>query len=191
MKAVHVTLLLFALPALAAGIAPGALIYDRAALLQGEWWRLWTGHWVHFSGSHLAWNLGVLIVAGTWLERLRPSTLLRVVLVGAPVISIGLLMFAPTMAAYGGLSGLATGVVLLLALVQMQERPAERAWWIALVMLVAGKIAVDAVSPAPLFSRFAGEIHPSALAHLLGGLIALPLVFMRSPGKPRHVTVAR
>jgi len=28
------------------------LIYDRTAVMQGEWWRIWTGHLVHFGWPH-------------------------------------------------------------------------------------------------------------------------------------------
>lgn len=179
MKAWRTPLLLFAGPALLAGLAPAVFLYDRTALLHGEWWRLWTGHWVHFSPSHLAWNLVVLIGAGCWLEQVRPGLLTRFALLGPPLISLGLLTLAPKMAVYGGLSGLATGVILLLALVQMEERPAERAWWLAVLVLTTGKIAVDAVSSAPLFSRFAGDIRVSALAHLFGAAAALPMLFLQ------------
>ena len=50
--------LLLVLPlAFAIHLAPGFfrawLVYDRTALVHGELWRLWTGHLVHFSNSHL------------------------------------------------------------------------------------------------------------------------------------------
>jgi rhomboid family GlyGly-CTERM serine protease len=174
MKAVRSALLLFALPAMALGLVPGGFLYDRAAILRGEWWRLWTGHWVHFSGSHLIWNLVVLVGAGTWLERLRPGLLIRYALAAAPMISLGLLAFSPAMGAYGGLSGLATGVVVLLALAQIEKHPAERGWWLALLALTAGKIAIDAVAGTSRFSRFDfPHIQLSALAHGLGAALAL------------------
>ena len=46
------------------GMLP-ALRYERAAVLDGEVWRLATGHFVHADLRHLGWNvLGVLIVWG-------------------------------------------------------------------------------------------------------------------------------
>lgn len=30
---------------------------NRAALAQGEFWRLYTGHLTHFSADHLKWDL--------------------------------------------------------------------------------------------------------------------------------------
>ena len=182
MKALRHTLLLFVLPAVLFARAPTAFLYDRAAILQGEGWLLWTGHWVHFSFSHLAWNLAVLLGAGTWLEHLRPGATRRYVFIAAPLISLGLVVGAPAMHTYGGLSGLATGLVTLLALIQFRTQPAERNGWLAVLLLTAGKIAAAAFSSTPIFSHFeGGSIQVSALAHLLGGLCALPVFLSISP----------
>jgi rhomboid family GlyGly-CTERM serine protease len=185
MKALRTAFLLFALPAALLGLAPAAFVGDRAAILQGEWWRLWTGHWVHFSPSHLAWNLAVLLAAGTWLEHLRPGLLARFAFAGAPLISLGLFALSPALLAYGGLSGLATGVVVLLALVHLASRRSDRGWWITLLALVAAKLAWDAGHATPLFSRFApGAYQPSSLAHALGAALAVPVFLSHRPALP-------
>ncbi len=175
-------ILLFALPAALLFTVPGAadsLLYDRAAILQGEWWRLWTGHWVHFLPSHLFWNLAVLLGAGLWLERLHPGWLLRYTLIAAPLISLALLLGESAMHSYGGLSGLAAGVVTGLALTQIRRRRADRLWWGGLLVLVAAKLFVDA-RHGPLFSDFSSTpIRSSALAHAAGAGIAL--AFFLSP----------
>lgn len=180
MKALRLVLPLFALPAALLGLAPQVFLYDRTAILHGEWWRLWTGHWVHFSVSHLAWNLTVLFGAGVWLERLRPGALLRYLPAAAPLISLVLLAGEPVMQSYGGLSGLATGVVTLLALVQLGQDHAGRVWWIGVLALVGWKIAFEAGHAVPLFSRFAtSAVRPSALAHAAGAATAV--AFFLSP----------
>lgn len=187
MKAFRVNLLLFALPALLAGLAPAVFAYDRTAILHGEWWRLWTGHWVHFSFSHLAWDLVVVLVAGTWLEWLSPGLLGRFALLGAPIISLGLLALAPAMHTYGGLSALATGLVVLLALNQLQSRRSDHRWWLALLGLVLTRIFLDVLQPDPLLSRIAGtNYQTAAAAHVLGTALALavflsPTSAFRSP----------
>lgn len=174
MKSVRAPFLLFAVPAALAGLAPAVFVYDRAAILRGEAWRIVTGHWVHFSAPHAAWNLLVLLVAGTWLERVRPGALLRCTLFAAPVIGFGLLGCAPTMAFFGGLSGLAVGVVVLLALTQLSEAPAARVAWIAALALVAAKILWESTGGAALFSDFgAAAIRPSGAAHAWGAATAV------------------
>ncbi len=174
MKSIRPVLLCLA-PAIA-GLVPAAraaLLYDRAAILHGEWWRLWSGHWMHFSPSHLAWNVGVLAGAGVWLERLQPGCLLRFVAVAAPLLGVAFLAGAPAMQIYGGLSGLATGVVVLLALTQLQRSPAGRVGWLGVLALVAVKLGLDATTPAPLFASFGSQaVHSSVLAHAMGAVVA-------------------
>ncbi len=125
MKSVRPVLLLAVVPAILLQLAPAthsALLYDRAAILRGEWWRLWTGHWVHFTASHLIWNLLVLAGAGWWLERVRPGSLLRYLAVAAPVLGLSFLAGAPDMSTYGGLSGLG-----LFPLALLLDQPGEAA----------------------------------------------------------------
>ena len=178
MKVLRVPFLLFALPAALAGLAPAVFIYDRVAILHGEWWRLWTGHWVHFSFSHLAWDLAVVLAAGAWLERLRPGLLVRLAVIGAPLSSVGLLGLTPDMQRYGGLSGLAMGTVTLLALTQLESRRSGRGWWIGLLVLVAAKIIFDATHSGSLLSRFEASLYQTSVAaHILGAGLAL-VVFL-------------
>jgi rhomboid family GlyGly-CTERM serine protease len=183
MKSICPALLLFALPATLLWLAPAThapFLYDRVAISHGEWWRLWTGHWVHFSASHLLWNLVVMLVAGAWLERLQPGWLLRLALIVSPLLSLVLLFGEPAMQTYGGLSGLATSVVVLLALAQLRRRSPDRAWWWTILLLVAAKTGADAVRADSLFVAFGAQtVHPSVLVHAAGAVAALALFFAR------------
>ncbi|MBL9219181.1 MAG: rhombosortase [Opitutaceae bacterium] len=184
MKSVR-PVLLAAAPALL-GLVPAVrevLLYDRTAILQGEWWRLWTGHWMHFTASHLTWNLLVLAGAGWWLERVQPGSLLRYLAVAAPMLGVSFLAGAPGMGTYGGLSGLATGVVVLLALAQLGRDRAARAWWLGLLALVALKLALDAAQPAPLFASFGAQVvRVSTFAHVMGAITAVGFFLSRRLG---------
>ena len=186
MKSLRPVLLLYVCPALLLWLTPGiqdALVYDRGAILRGAWWRLWTGHWVHFSLSHLFWNLAVLLGAGAWLERLQPGWLLRLALVVAPLLSLVLLCGEPSMQTYGGLSGLATSAVVLLALVQLHRRGPDRTWWWTILLLVAAKTGVDAVREDSLFVAFGAQaVRSSVLAHAAAAVAALALFSAR----PEH-----
>lgn len=186
------------MPALLLWLAPttqSTLLYNREAILHGEWWRLWTGHWVHFSMSHLAWNLAVLLGAGVWLERLQPGWLLRLVFIAAPTLSLVLLAGEPAMQTYGGLSGLATSAVVLLALTQLHQRGSNGNWWWTVLALVAVKTGLDAVRPDSLFVRFGAQaVRSSVLVHAAGAVTALALFFARparQQTKPGHPLLAR
>ena len=53
-------------------LTPGAadrLVYDRALVEAGQWWRLASAVLVHFSASHLAWDAAALLGAGWVAER--------------------------------------------------------------------------------------------------------------------------
>jgi len=147
------------------------LIYDRALLFKGQIWRAWTGHAVHYGSSHVFWNLAVFIPVGCWLERLWPAMARWYYLVSPLVISAALLVFDPTLIRYAGLSGMATGMLVLLAGLQLRRRPAEPAWfWLAVIGLVAAKIVIELISGAPLLvskGDFAG-IRNVPLAHIAG-----------------------
>lgn len=181
MKFLRIPLLLFVLLAGLAWLIPAAQdagLYERTAILHGEWWRLWTCHWVHFSMSHLAWNLVVLLGAGAWLERRHPGLVIAYTLLGAPLISLTLLLGEPAMQTYGGLSGIATGVVVLLALTELGRHGRDRAWWWGLLILVAAKIAFDATQTEPLLAGFGTQaVRSSVLAHAAGAAAALALFF--------------
>ena len=41
-----------------------ALVFDRDAVLGGEWWRLWTGNFVHFGWLHFALDTGLWFLIG-------------------------------------------------------------------------------------------------------------------------------
>ena len=167
-----VAVLAWAWPALSAG-----MIYDRALLAKQQWWRLWTGHLVHYGISHLFWNLAVFVPVGCWLERGWPG-LVRWFYVICPLFISGLLLaWDPTLTRYAGLSGVATGAIVLLAGLQLRRHPAEPAWfWLAVLALVAIKIVAELVVGTPLIvsSREFTGIRNVPLSHL-GGLVCAAL----------------
>jgi rhomboid family GlyGly-CTERM serine protease len=170
-------------------LAP-SLLYERADVVAGQYWRLWTGHLVHFGASHLGWNLAVFTVAGAWCERLAPGRT-RLLLALAPGV-IGLALFAldPSLATYGGLSGVATAVLTLLAFTQLARlsvassasagadpetaaTSSDRWFWRAVLALIFLKTAAEFAAEQPFFARYApGGIRAVPVAHLIGILVA-------------------
>lgn len=181
-------------------LAP-SLLYERAAIFRGEYWRLWTGHLVHFGASHLGWNLAVFAVAAIWSERLAPGRT-RVLLALVPgVIGLALYGLEPRLATYGGLSGLATAVLTFLAYTQLARlatpalttaptapasspdaalaAPSDRWFWRAVLALVLLKTAAEFAVEQPFFARYApGGIRAVPLAHLIG-ILAATLIHRR------------
>ncbi|MDB6167296.1 MAG: Rhomboid family protein [Verrucomicrobia bacterium] len=145
------------------------LIFERAAILHGEAWRLWTGNLVHFGGSHLLWNLVVFGAAGVWAERTAPGKTRGFIALAPGLIGIVLLLGAPSLQWYAGLSGLAAGMLVLLALEQLAGSRGDRWFWWTVLGLVAAKIGFETVAGQALFARF-GEtgVRVAPLSHVAG-----------------------
>jgi rhomboid family GlyGly-CTERM serine protease len=91
------------------GMLP-ALRYERAAVLDGEVWRLATGHFVHADLRHLGWNvLGVLIVWGLFARDYTPRQWLVILLASTAATSLGFLLLEPGLEWYIGFSGVLHG----------------------------------------------------------------------------------
>jgi len=146
-----------------------ALIYQRAGILAGQAWRLWTGHLVHYSASHLLWDLAVFLAAGLWLEKIAAPLARWFYVLAPPAISGALLVGEPALERYAGLSGLAAGLLVLLALVQLRPGTNEPRWfWISVLALVGVKVVLETTTRTPLLARFDSGVTVVPLAHLAG-----------------------
>lgn len=163
-----------------------ALIYERTDILAGQAWRLWTGHLVHYTASHLLWDLVVFLAAGLWLEWIRPRLTRWFYLLAPPAISAALWWGDPALEHYAGLSGLATGVLVLLALVQRRRDVGAPPWfWPAVLLLVAVKVVVESATQAPLFARLDAGVRVVPLAHL-GGIVCALIAFLTAQSWERR-----
>lgn len=154
------------------------LVYDRQALLHGEVWRLLTAPLVHFSRSHLGWDLLVFVAAGWTSEAVGDRRFWIVCGLAAVLPGLAYLLAAPGLARYGGLSGVSTGAVAYLCMGRAESDRRSRPLWLALLLLVALKILVEWAMGSPLFARSANvPFHVLPSAHL-SGLAAAVLVFL-------------
>ena len=176
-------LLVFLVPSLSC-----CLIYDRVKIAQGEVWRLFTGNLVHFSSSHLFFNLLVFGVVG-WAISNRGYPGFRVFCVlSAGLIGTTLYALRPDLAQYGGLSGVACGAVVYLALYGLAETGAWKILCAGALLLTACKILLEYRLGHFLF---ANSTHPAfvpvPLSHAVGSLTAV-MVFCLLKGGRRVTT---
>ena len=121
-----------------------ALRYERSAIIEGELWRLVTGHWVHLGWSHLAVNLaGLLLVWSLWGRALQNLQWLVCILWIALAQSLLLLALNPEIHWYVGLSGLLHGLFAVGALLQLRSDPLVGG--VALAVLT-GKLLLEALN---------------------------------------------
>jgi rhomboid family GlyGly-CTERM serine protease len=144
------------------------LEYDRAALAQGQWWRLATGHLVHLSWAHLWLNLAGLALIWV-LFRNALTTLGWIAALSGSMfgVSLGLLLLQPNLVTYVGLSGVLHG--LMSAGATAAVRRGERA---AIIMLVAlgAKIGFESVHGAASATEALIGGRVVTAAHLYGAI---------------------
>lgn len=161
------------------------LRYERTSIFAGEVWRLFTAHFVHLGWVHLLMNLAALglIWALAW-RTLRVSAWLVISLASMVSVSVGLMIFNPTLEWYVGLSGMLHG--LFLAGIMANLRSGYRLE-IILLLALCGKVAWEQFyGPLPGSAEFAGGavVVDAHLYGLVGGLISvLPYVLLQHQGR--------
>ncbi len=157
----------------------GLLFYDRTAIAHGEWWRLWTGHLVHFGWPHFAIDTGLFLILGWLLESAQPA-LARLSLIALPVfISSCLFCYDPTLLRFGGLSAVNHG--LLLYLIGQRWQQNRTGWfWPAVLFVYLGELvfmsAIGKGSSGGMIRFDDPEIHVATSAHLAGVIYAIMLL---------------
>lgn len=149
------------------------MVYDRTAILSGEVWRLLTGNWVHFSARHLLYDLLALSIAGWIIERQGYPHFGLLCVLAAVGISAALLASSPEVQFYGGLSGVATGAIVYLALHGLKEAGPWRWICLAALVLIVGKVILESITGRFVIGA-SGSIPfvPLPLSHIVGGLMA-------------------
>jgi rhomboid family GlyGly-CTERM serine protease len=171
--------LIVAAAALAVAATPGftaRAVLDRSAVLDGEVWRLFTGHLVHGSTSHLLWDVLPLLAVGLLFERSLGSRYWIVLGASSLSVASGVLAMEPDLARYCGLSGVLNGLWVAGALnaARTEETSGAHAMaWIYRACVVGDllKIAFEAFTGTPILTEAASlGVIPVPLAHALGAL---------------------
>jgi len=149
------------------------LAFDRQEILAGEFWRVWTGHAVHYSFKHALVNAGALLLLGAMCERALGSLrLAAVMLCACAAVSAGLLLALPGLAAYRGASGLAVMLGFLAGIVLWQARPRARGALLLCVLLWVLKTLLEAGGIAPDLAGLPEGVQVVWQAHVMGAACA-------------------
>ncbi|MBM0105572.1 rhombosortase [Steroidobacter sp. S1-65] len=154
-----------------------ALRYQRDAVLQGEYWRLITGHLVHGTPMHMVLNAaGLGLIAALFSGDYSWRAWLLIALFSMVAIDVAFVSWEPQLHWYVGLSGVLHGALAAGAV----------AWWrhestrLALVLsaIFVGKLAWEQWQGALPLS---GDLPVVVDAHLygaLGGAVAAALLWV-------------
>lgn len=168
------------------------LIYDRAAIIHGEIWRLLTGNLVHFSIGHLIYNLVAWLIIGTIIELRGYRFFPLLCLSSSLFIGITLFILEPELYFYAGLSGVISAAVTYLCLQGVWEKGTWR--WLCAITL-AGLIAktiLELESGSSLMLLMSEEnFVPVPLSHLVGIVAALLLFSILHFISSRGVSIIR
>ena len=165
------------------------LSFDRAAVLDGQWWRLLTGNLAHLGWYHWFLNaLGLLVLVLLCPERLPAWVWLRRLLLLGLGMTSGLLLFVPDLSNYVGLSGVIHGLFVLGLVPQVR-----RGDLIALgcLLYLVGKIGWELYAGAPVSDEAAIGGRVVVESHLFGVVCAViyGLIFRSfggGEGRRRH-----
>jgi rhomboid family GlyGly-CTERM serine protease len=144
------------------------LVFDRAAIAGGEWWRLMTGNWVHFSTDHLLADGVAVGVAGGLIERREGMRMFWLYAAAAAVVGLAVFFLAPGIAKYGGLSGLACGAVGYLALNEIKRSSVHRWAPVLVLALLVAKVVWEYATGRALFVSAHDDMMVLPLAHVAG-----------------------
>jgi rhomboid family GlyGly-CTERM serine protease len=163
------------------------LRYERAAVAQGELWRLLTGHLVHLGWHHYALNvMGLALMWALFYPDYSPARWLLILLMSAASIDTGFFFVERGLVWYVGLSGVLHGVMAAGTLAHARRREPDA--WILVPFLVGKLVWEQTRGPMPYSSDPAGDVVVAAhLYGALGGAVAgLFLLFL-----PRAARVER
>jgi rhomboid family GlyGly-CTERM serine protease len=155
------------------GGAPWIMVYDAAAIGQGEWWRVFTHPLVHVSLYHLLLDGSAFLMLYGMLEEPRRTRRWAIVVAAGGGSLAAVSVSGLSAAGFCGLSGIAHGLmgVVCLDLLDRSDRDQRFAGQLGLA-LVTGKSMIEGITGRVFLSSLhLGDVGmPLAVCHL-GGLI--------------------
>ncbi|MBN2372855.1 rhombosortase [bacterium] len=148
-------------------------IFDRAELMRGEIWRLFTSHFVHFSKDHLVYNLLAFGTFGWIVERRNHLHFGLMYMLMAPIISSSLFILKPGMGYYGGLSGMACGFIFYCALLGAGGSGPWRTISKLIIIFIPAKIILEVYYSASILPYWGGQVFVTMpVSHAAGIAVA-------------------
>jgi rhomboid family GlyGly-CTERM serine protease len=165
------------------------LQFSRVTHAGGQWWRVMTCHWTHWSWDHLLWGVLVFAVLGIICELIDRARMVLCLVASAFVIPMALWWLDPGLESYRGLSGLDSALFTLLLSAVARLAIVEKRWGgLAMSMLIlavfGGKVMYESVTGSAIFAdAVAGGFEPVPFAHVVGAAVGLVCGLVSVPGQ--------
>lgn len=107
-----------------AAITEPALQFDRTLIAAEQWWRLFSGQFIHYGSYHLFMNVAALLLVGFILLR-NISLFIYLELLATTLTAVGLGLYINNseLSYYAGLSGVLHGLIVAGLLLTLVETP--------------------------------------------------------------------
>lgn len=145
------------------------LVFDKAAILRGEVWRFFTGHFVHFGFDHFFWDFLALLILGAIIENHSKGILLSSLFISSCFVSIFLFLGWGGCDTYCGLSGALSGLLVVAVFIQYRRTKNK-----IILMVLAGtlcKITFELFCNQTLFVHSVSGVSGAHIAGVLAGLV--------------------
>ncbi len=168
-----VAVTLFAFP-----VVGDALEFDRVAIARGEFWRLLTCHFVHWTRDHLIWDVLAFAGFGAVVEGSSRRRLVVTVIAAAVAIGLAMELLMPALLRYRGLSGVDSALFVAAILTLLRRARALRSP-LAMVLLVGAllgfgfKTAYEFVTGNGLLVGANPGFVVVPLAHVVGAVVGM------------------
>ena len=151
-----------------------ALTWDRDEIGAGQWWRLWTGHLVHYSLRHALLDATVALLLGVIMEKHFTRRIVAAVwLLGAPAISLALWWLVPDLVEYRGASAIATLLGVLSGAALWSSTQRYRILLVTLATIFCAKTACDVLAFQITLTALPEHVAVAWQAHVLGVVVAI------------------
>ncbi|NWF36348.1 rhomboid family intramembrane serine protease [Mariprofundus sp. KV] len=153
------------------------LAFDRFAILNGEWWRLWSAHLVHYSRGHMITDVGTLFFLALVVGRFTRVLHLLIALVFAmPVITALVVLMVPAMEYFRGASAMVMMLWMVVSWYLIVESRGFNLQFVlgyALLAVLIGKVAVEYLGLMPPSLDMPRGYIPPWQVHIFGALVGL------------------
>jgi len=160
-------------------------IYWRPDLLE-QFWRLWTGHWVHVGWTHYLLNMLAFACFPFIFPHVRILHLAALLVVLPVCISLSFYYIFPDIEAYAGLSGVLHGAYVTVALIHLSYAHERK-----FAAVVLGLIVLKLIWENTIGNTGTAELIGSPVlveAHLLGAIWGMVFGLLYFPFHYRIVT---
>ncbi len=142
----------------------GVLLFDKTAIISGEYWRFLTGHFAHCRFEHFFWDVLAFAILGAVIELNAWRDFIPSLIVSCLGVSLWLFLCEGASETYCGLSGALNGLAVVAAVVMWRQ--AKSRTYLIVILALMGKIIFELITHQTIFTDLSAQSVPAA--HLVG-----------------------